>query len=373
MWWWDESFDQEDVVTLDNFADVPEAHVIKFLLPPGEHRGSKRCRCCRKDTFVGFYSLQQFNERYAHQKGGTNYEAFCPSPLVGMDLLEYDVDFVLRLLDDADAASPLELDVSSIGRFAAKDVLNPLNGQRDFRQEVEAHIYYVLGGEIEKAQWRRFDEMMVSLSGGRCSLGHELSCVETRRPWICDLCERSFTCKAQPHRCLFPTCDFDLCGDCSISCGSHASDVDPTLLKQFQDFLAVQAFKLPRSPPRDKRRETNDGPVRRVASSRVAKWNAMPLDTKTAVSLRQMFLSALGVEETSPRWAMFQPGGVLRCQVVAELPSLCEDNRKMALAAFYAELSLLVFFAGVSGAARDMARPSGELFQLWFSVVKGVE
>jgi len=331
---WDfaESFDDEDVVTLEPFCELQECDVVKFVLPDSEHRGGKKYRCCRKDTFAQFYLNATKSVLFLHKEAETaaDYEDFLSTALVGMDMLAYDTDFVLRHIDAASGSQhPLVLHVSHVRRVEPRHVKDPIVGLfHDHRQQVVVNLHCIQEAIFERALWQILDDFMSDLTHGRCGKGHVLKPINPPVPWVCDRCERHFTRATRPYRCS-RGCDFDLCDLC-ISLPSQVQDVS-TRFKCFEqkllDARSRSRFPLSARPPQD--RDWDDRQQRWIVrlSQRVTKWNYFELDADISSNLRKRFMSALEVEESSFAWMDFRPGAGL------EPPILLRDLQSFTLRA----------------------------------------
>lgn len=308
-WDWHKSVDEEDVATLEPFSDLPESDVLKIILPDAQHRGVKSFRCCRKDTFVKFSQNVRY-PRWAHATQGATTVAFLPTPLVGVELSEYDTDFVLRCIAESlGSARAVVLHAAHIHQIAPEHVKDPVNGiVHDNRQEVVVHLHHIEEAEKERILWQMLDSAMTAFSQGRCPKGHNVTVINARGAWVCDGCESHFTRAAQPRRCLMG-CDFDLCESCMRRTSSEDASAR---LSQFEVALRSTGsvdgmLYLPRLPPREMIWQDGSATILRV-SQRVTKWNAVSLDPEISARIRHTFLRALGVVQASDQWLCFQPG-----------------------------------------------------------------
>jgi len=306
-WDWDGSFEEEDVGTLDSFSQLLECDVVKFLLPEAEQRGTKRYRCCRKDTFAEFVRAQQLsNERWVHEEEGSEYKAFIGTPLLGVDMLARDADFVQRLIADnpgsddtegarADGSScsrkTLVLQVSEVQRLQPQQVKDPEWGNfKDPRHQVVVNLHHIAEASCERSLWCALDEAMSRLTCGRCPRGHILRESHAPVPWVCDRCERTFTRAARPRRCT-KACDFDLCERCA-SLPPERGGTALVLADMRQSLAEVAArggcgsmWSLPQRPPQDKTLDAAGRPVFGLSAC-VTKWNACRLDPEVAGEVR---------------------------------------------------------------------------------------
>lgn len=318
-WDWDWSFEHEDVGTLEPLAEMPESEVLKFLLPESEWREGKRYRCCRKDTFAQFCRQQLLsNERFVHLEAEGEYKSFVATPLLGVDLLALDADFVQRLIEegpsgcggegrgDSHSQAPLLLQVSAVQRLQPHQVKDPVWGNlRDPRHQVVVNLHYVAEASVERAMWCALDRAMSSLTCGRCPLGHRMKQTHAPVPWVCDRCERSFTRAAKPRRCSM-NCDFDFCEKCAEAEPSQceAAQVLSELRRSLAEVSSSGSslLKIPQRPPQE-----NSIHVLRV-NARVTKWNACQLDAEVAKEVRRSFMEAIKVDSDSEHWRAFLPG-----------------------------------------------------------------
>lgn len=328
-WDWDASLDEEDVGTLDSFSQLLECDVVKLLLPKAEQRGNKRYRCCRKDTFAEFVRAQQLsNERWVHEEEGSEYKAFIGTPLLGVDMLARDADFIQRLIVDNPGSDDIEgdradgsshsrravvLHVSEVQRLQPHQVKDVEWGMfKDPRHQVVVNLHHIAEANCERSLWCALDEAMSRLTCGRCPRGHALRESHAPVPWVCDRCERTFTRAARPRRCTM-ACDFDLCERCaSLPPESGGTEL---VLAEMQQSLAEAAarggcggtWRLPQQPPQDKILDAAGSPIF-CLSACVTKWNACQLYPEVAAEVRSSFLTALGVDAGSKHWCDFQPG-----------------------------------------------------------------
>lgn len=302
-WDWEASFDQEDVATLESIRELPEDEVLKIVLPASEHRGGRRFRCCRKDTFAQFCTRRHIS-RFAHSEGGGETQAFTATPLVAVDMPDDDVDFVLRYLERR-RPGPAVLHVARVERVEPRRVRDPVDGvMEDPRQQVVAHLHHVAEAEVERSLWRALDAAMARLARGRCPMGHALSLLDAPVHWVCDGCERHFTRAARPNRCS-QNCDYDLCDRCAPRAaipGADAAavaDLKSSLAEILETGISdagACALPLGLAPPRScvwsGRSAREEGELR--LSERVTKWNAFRIPADVAEEVRRAFLAALG-------------------------------------------------------------------------------
>eukprot|EP00929_Paragymnodinium_shiwhaense_P039778 TRINITY_DN20852_c0_g1_i1.p1 TRINITY_DN20852_c0_g1~~TRINITY_DN20852_c0_g1_i1.p1 ORF type:complete len:416 (-),score=47.74 TRINITY_DN20852_c0_g1_i1:199-1446(-) len=309
-WDWQDSFDEEDVGTLDSFSEVDEGEVIKFVLPEAERARGKKFRCCLKDTFKQFCVGRPYY-RAAHGDLQGEQEFFGSTPMVALDLLAYDLDFLLRLIEDVPGDQPVVVHISEIRR------LEPGRFIHNY-EPVTAHLYLLQEAEAERRLWAILDQLMMSLTQGRCIKGHELQEAQPRVSWICDRCERKYTRSTNAFGCT-QGCDFDVCANCfhdmpSTPQGSQAADdLRQQLIEFKREFVATRhlpSLLLPVSMPRELEWSQISRSWRHSVSLRVGKWNAVALDQRVAAGIREAFLDAFSIDSVlkTRLWMSFNPG-----------------------------------------------------------------